>query len=172
MSAVRVVPLSAGACLNIAALTERGAAWHVRAYPAGFALLLHPARGAVLFDTGYSFRVPALMRRWPGLLYGLITPVRLRPWQTPLAHLARLGITAQDVRHLIVSHLHADHVGALRDFPAATFHLDAGRLPAAAPPARPAGGAARLFTGTVAARFRGQKPCADLRTRSNRLRSV
>ncbi|WP_161882685.1 MBL fold metallo-hydrolase [Deinococcus alpinitundrae] len=129
MTAVRVVPLSAGECLNIAALTERGAAWRVRAYPAGFALLLHPARGAVLFDTGYSFRVPALMRRWPGLLYGLVTPVRLRPWQTPLAQLARLGITAQDVRHLIVSHLHADHVGALRDFPAAELHLDAGAYP-------------------------------------------
>ncbi|AZI43422.1 MBL fold metallo-hydrolase [Deinococcus psychrotolerans] len=129
MTVVRVVPLAAGECLNIAALTERGAAWRVKVYPAGFALLLHPVRGAVLFDTGYSFRVPELMRRWPGLLYGLITPVRLQPWQTPLAQLARLGITAQDVRHVIVSHLHADHVGALRDFPAADIYLDAGAYP-------------------------------------------
>lgn len=28
------------------------------------------------------------------------------------------------MRHIIVSHLHADHVGGLRDFPHATFHLD------------------------------------------------
>ena len=121
---VRVIPLSAGECLNIAALTERGAAWRVRAYPAGFALLLHPQRGPVLLDTGYGPPVQTLMRRWPGLLYGLVTPVRLRPGQTALAHLARLGFTASDVRHVIVSHLHADHVGALRDFPGATLHLD------------------------------------------------
>ena len=133
MTAVRVIPLSAGECLNIAALTERGAAWRIQAYPAGFALLLHPTRGAVLFDTGYSSRVPALMRRWPGVLYGLITPVRLQPQQTALAQLARWGITARDVRHLIISHLHADHVGGLRDFPAATFHLDG----QAYPPLRP-----------------------------------
>ncbi|WP_293912125.1 MBL fold metallo-hydrolase [Deinococcus sp.] len=121
---MRVVPLAAGECLNVAALTERGAAWRVRAYPAGFALLLHPRRGPLLLDTGYSPGVVALMRRWPGLLYGLVTPVRLAPAQTALAQLARLGIVAADVGHVIVSHLHADHVGALRDFPAATFHLD------------------------------------------------
>ena len=129
MTAVRVIPLSAGECLNIAALSERGAAWRIQAYPAGFALLLHPTRGAVLFDTGYSFRVPALMQKWPGILYGLITPVRLKPQQTALAQLARWGITARDVRHVIVSHLHADHVGTLRDFPAATFHLDEAAYP-------------------------------------------
>ncbi len=55
--------------------------------------------------------------------------MRLEPSQTALAQLAHLGILASDVRHLIVSHLHADHVGALRDFPAATFHLDAGAYP-------------------------------------------
>ncbi|ULH15060.1 MBL fold metallo-hydrolase [Deinococcus sp. KNUC1210] len=129
MTAVRVVPLSAGECLNIAALTERGAAWRLQAYPAGFALLEHPTRGAVLFDTGYGPGVRTLMRRWPGVLYGLITPVRLEAHQTALARLARLGIVAGDVHHLIVSHLHADHVGALRDFPAATLHLDAGAYP-------------------------------------------
>jgi glyoxylase-like metal-dependent hydrolase (beta-lactamase superfamily II) len=127
---VRVIPLAAGECLNIAALTERGAAWRVRTYPAGFALLVHPEYGPVLFDTGYGPLVQTLMVRWPGLLYGLVTPVRLRPEQTALARLARLGVTALDVRHVIVSHLHADHVGALHDFPAATFHLDqAGSAP-------------------------------------------
>ena len=63
---------SRGECLNLAALTQRGAAWRVQAYPAGFALLLHPS-GPVLLDTGYGPQVPRLMRRWPGVLYGLIT---------------------------------------------------------------------------------------------------
>ncbi|WP_425145725.1 MBL fold metallo-hydrolase [Deinococcus sp.] len=129
MSAVPVLPLAAGECLNIAALTERGAAWRVRAYPAGFALLRHPTHGPVLFDTGYGPQVRRLMRRWPGVLYGLVTPVRLEAHQTALAQLARLGILPADVRHVIVSHLHADHVGALRDFPQAQFYLDEGAYP-------------------------------------------
>ncbi|GBF06345.1 Zn-dependent hydrolase GumP [Deinococcus aerius] len=124
--AVRVVPLVAGECLNIAALTERGASWRVRAYPAGFALLRHPERGPMLFDTGYGPGVLRAMRRWPGVLYGLVTPVRLSAEETVPAHLARHGLTPGDIRDVIVSHLHADHVGALRDLPQARFHLDPG----------------------------------------------
>ncbi|WP_019586239.1 MBL fold metallo-hydrolase [Deinococcus apachensis] len=124
--AVQVVPLIAGECLNIAALTERGASWRVRAYPAGFALLRHPVHGPVLFDTGYGPRVLRAMRRWPGVLYGLVTPVRLLAEETVPAHLARYGLTPGDIRNVIVSHLHADHVGALRDLPQARFHLDPG----------------------------------------------
>lgn len=121
---VDVLPLAAGSCLNVAALTERGAPWRLRAYPAGFALLRHPRRGPVLFDTGYGAAVPAAMRRWPGVLYGLVTPVRLPAAQTLPAHLARLGLTPGDIHEVIVSHLHADHVGALRELPRARFLLD------------------------------------------------
>ncbi|PTA68107.1 MBL fold metallo-hydrolase [Deinococcus arcticus] len=124
MSPVRVIPLQAGDCLNLAAITERGAPWRVQAYPAGFALLLHPLHGPVLFDTGYGAPALQAMRRWPGVLYGLVTPVRLRPQDTARAQLAVMGFAPQEVRHIIVSHLHADHVGGLRDFPHATFHLD------------------------------------------------
>lgn len=121
---VRVLPLVAGECLNLAALTERGGAWRVRRYPAGFALISHPLHGPVLFDTGYAPRVPALMRRPPGMLYGFVTPVRVEARETAAAQLARLGFSPGEVRRVIVSHLHADHVGGLRDFPAATFFLD------------------------------------------------
>ncbi|ALW88111.1 MBL fold metallo-hydrolase [Deinococcus actinosclerus] len=121
---VRVIPLRAGSCLNLAAITERGAPWRVQAYPAGFTLILHPTRGPVLFDTGYGADVVAAMRRWPGLIYGLITPVQLGPHDSAREQLRVLGFAPEEVRHVIVSHLHADHVGGLRDFPHATFHLD------------------------------------------------
>ncbi|MGY2896595.1 MBL fold metallo-hydrolase [Deinococcus sp. UYEF24] len=130
MTLVEVHPMTAGECLNLAALTEQGGRWQVRAYPAGFALLRHPQAGAALFDTGYSQGVLSAMRRWPGMLYGLVTPVRLQPGQTAREQLAALGMAAGDLRTVIVSHLHADHVGALRDFPAARFVLD----PQAYPP--------------------------------------
>lgn len=121
---VQVIPLRAGECFNFAAITERGAPWRVKSFAAGFALIVHPQRGPVLFDTGYGPLVPRLMRRWPGLLYGLATPVRLDGRETAVRQLARLGWAAEDVQEIILSHLHADHVGALRDFPAARFRLD------------------------------------------------
>ena len=130
---VEVLPLAAGECLNLAALTERGGRWRVRRYPAGFALLRHPAHGTVLFDTGYGEEVLGAMRRWPGVLYGLVTPVRLRAGQTAREQLAALGVTAGEVKTILVSHLHADHAGALRDFPATRFLID----PLAYPPLRP-----------------------------------
>lgn len=125
MTAVQVVPLTAGECLNIKALTERGAAWQVGHYPAGFALLLHPTFGPVLFDTGYGLAVVRAMRRWPALLYGLVTPVRLDPRDTALAQLARMGFAAADISQIVLSHLHADHVGGLLDFPHSPLVLDA-----------------------------------------------
>jgi glyoxylase-like metal-dependent hydrolase (beta-lactamase superfamily II) len=129
---VEVHPMTAGECLNLAALTERGGRWQVRAYPAGFALLRHPKAGIALFDTGYSQGVLSAMRRWPGVLYGLVTPVRLRRGQSAAEQLALTGLSAGELKTIIVSHLHADHVGALRDFPAARFVLD----PQAYPPLR------------------------------------
>ncbi|MFC6660432.1 MBL fold metallo-hydrolase [Deinococcus multiflagellatus] len=156
MSAVRVIPLQAGDCLNLAALTERGAPWRLQAYPAGFSLLLHPVHGPVLFDTGYGESVVRAMRRWPGVLYGLVTPVRLHPQATARAQLAVMGFAPQDVRHIIVSHLHADHVGAAR---LSARHVSSGprRLRNAAGAARPEGRAPGLSARGPARRFRG--PC-------------
>ncbi|GGJ76397.1 MBL fold metallo-hydrolase [Deinococcus aquiradiocola] len=133
MTWLRVTPLSAGHCLNLDALTRLGGHLRVRTYPAGFTLLHHPRHGPVLFDTGYGDAAVHAMSRWPGILYGLVTPVRLGPGERAHERLQALGVPPGDVRHVIVSHLHADHVGGLRDFPHATLHLD----PLAAPPLLP-----------------------------------
>jgi glyoxylase-like metal-dependent hydrolase (beta-lactamase superfamily II) len=36
--------------------------------------------------------------------------------------LRKRGITPDELRHVIISHWHADHIGGLRDFPNATIH--------------------------------------------------
>ena len=41
----------------------------------------------------------------------------------PVTALRKLGIDAQGVKHLIVTHLHYDHAGNLDQFPVATVHL-------------------------------------------------
>ena len=86
-------------------------------------LLEHPTQGLVLFDTGYAPRVLGAFAVWPFSLYGRLTPVTAQAEWSAAAQLERLGFHARDVRVVIASHLHADHIGGLRDFPAAQIVL-------------------------------------------------
>jgi len=88
-----------------------------------FGVIRHPDHGVILFDTGYAPRFFDATRRLPGRIYAMLTPVTLAPHETAAATVEAAGIAPADVRHIIVSHLHADHVGGLRDFPNATFYL-------------------------------------------------
>jgi len=63
-----------------------------RAFPSGVYLYDDGASRRVLFDTGYA---------------------------APSAQLAAAGIDPASVTDVIVSHLHPDHIGGLRDFPGA-----------------------------------------------------
>ena len=105
------------------AIVLRGGSWRrkVRFHATAF-LLEHPEAGYVLFDTGYSSRFFAETRRWPGVLYRLMTPVVLTEPRGIVSLLERRGIGAEEIRHVIMSHFHADHLGGLRDFPKAKVH--------------------------------------------------
>lgn len=41
----------------------------------------------------------------------------------PVDLLAGIGVAADEVEHVVLTHLHYDHAGSLEAFPAATFHL-------------------------------------------------
>lgn len=113
--------MSAGHCLHPEAVTLRGGSWRPAAYPAGFACIRHPSHGWILFDTGYSTRFRQLTGSLPYSLYRWLTPVRLREENSAVRQLAKLGIEAEEVRYVILSHFHADHIGGARDFPCARF---------------------------------------------------
>ncbi|SFB50448.1 Glyoxylase, beta-lactamase superfamily II [Cohnella sp. OV330] len=113
--------MSAGYCVHPEFVTIRGGSLRTAAYPAGFALIRHPAQGWILFDTGYSARFEALTRRLPYALYRRLTPIRYREEDAAVRQLARLGIRADEIGTVILSHFHADHIGGARDFPNARF---------------------------------------------------
>lgn len=48
---------------------------------------------------------------------------RLREEDTAIRQVERLGFSAEDVRHVVVTHLDVDHAGGLPDFPHATVHV-------------------------------------------------
>ncbi|HLH62972.1 MAG TPA: MBL fold metallo-hydrolase [Ktedonobacteraceae bacterium] len=83
------------------------------------ALLYHPQQGWLLWDTGYAPRILTATQRLPFLLYRYATPLRLRPELSVVAQLARWNLQPGDIRRVILSHFHADHIAGLRDFPQA-----------------------------------------------------
>lgn len=85
------------------------------------ALLRHPEHGWLLWDAGYAPRMLAATERWPFSLYRRATPLHLRPELAAVAQLARFGLQPDDIRQVIVSHFHADHIAGLHDFPRARF---------------------------------------------------
>ena len=85
------------------------------------ALLCHPEQGWLLWDTGYAPRMLEATRRLPFLLYRYATPLRLKPELAVVAQLARWKLAPGDIRRVLISHFHADHIAGLFDFPAAEF---------------------------------------------------
>ncbi len=74
-----------------------------------FVWLVRGRERLVLVDTGFDAAMAA--KRGRTLL------------RTPGAGLGLLGVGTGDVREIVITHLHNDHVGTFFDFPAARFHL-------------------------------------------------
>src|SRR5262249_24815079 len=100
-------------------MVVRGQGWRPATFPSLFAALHHPERGLTLFDTGYAQPFLAATRGFPGRLYRWMTPVTLHPGDSALEQLQPRGVAARDVRRIVLSHLHADHIAGTRDFPEA-----------------------------------------------------
>jgi glyoxylase-like metal-dependent hydrolase (beta-lactamase superfamily II) len=49
--------------------------------------------------------------------------VPLDPDETAVRQVTRLGYRPEDVRHIVLTHMHFDHCGGLPDFPYATVHV-------------------------------------------------
>jgi len=86
-----------------------------------WALLQIPNIGNVLFDTGYSDHFQTATHNFPSRLYRWATPVTLNNKNSAKNILRDQGIDTKDIRYVIVSHFHADHIAALEDFPNARF---------------------------------------------------
>jgi len=113
--------MKVGHCSHPECVTQRGGRFAAALFPALCGLLRHPDRGWILFDTGYSEHFTQATQPFPERLYRWTTPFTLSPEETMLAQLRRLGIAAEDIAYIVISHLHGDHVAGLRDFPNANL---------------------------------------------------
>lgn len=79
-----------------------------------FVWLLESGDWRIVVDTGYE--APEADRRDRPIL------------RDPASALAALGVQAETVDTVIITHLHYDHAGGLHRFPNATFHLQAAEM--------------------------------------------
>lgn len=144
-----------------------------RTFPSGAFLYDGGAGRRVLFDTGYA---PGRWRTgWRGAVYRRLLPPRVSDGDDIAVQLAQDGVDPASVTHVVLSHLHPDHVGGVRHFPQATFVLTDGLVRTLSHP--------RLRTGVLpgllpdwfaSARRRVLDPPAfgDVAVRGARLRGV
>jgi glyoxylase-like metal-dependent hydrolase (beta-lactamase superfamily II) len=100
-------------------------------------MLIEAGNELVLVDTGYGLGdVYGKPRRRLSHLWPAVLNVALREEHTAIRQIERLGFSATDVRHIVLTHLDFDHAGGLSDFPSAQVHLLAREREAAFDPRR------------------------------------
>lgn len=104
----------------------RGEPRAVREFPSG--VFLHDGGDdhVVLFDTGYA--TGDWRTGWRGAAYRRLLPPRVDDADDIAVQLRADGVDPASVTHVVLSHLHPDHVGGVRRFPGATFVLTDGML--------------------------------------------
>tara|TARA_R110000737_G_scaffold353441_2_gene405391 strand:+ start:2362 stop:3219 length:858 start_codon:yes stop_codon:yes gene_type:complete len=115
---------SAGYCTASWHHAQKGAPKKTIRFYATYAVIKHPKHGVILFDTGYAKRFFSSTSSYPYKLYRAFTPVFVKPEEEAAAQLKADGTPSEEVRYIIVSHFHADHIGGLKDFPNARFICD------------------------------------------------
>ena len=78
--------------------------------------------GLVLVDTGFGQRdvqTPERLSRF----FRAFNNIEFEHRLTALEQVRRLGFDANDVRHILLTHLDFDHAGGLQDFPQARVHV-------------------------------------------------
>ncbi len=97
--------------------------------PVGVAVIVHPSVGVVLVDTGLSREQTHPFRYYSVRAGGLNAGIwrdssnRIAADGDLVSQLQGLGIGVDEVRHVVLTHLHEDHVGEVARFPGATVHV-------------------------------------------------
>lgn len=86
-------------------------------------LLVETNDGLVLVDTGFGLADVRNPRPRLSPLFLKLNRPALNEEMTAVRQVERLGFKAEDVRHIVLTHLDFDHAGGLDDFPDARVHL-------------------------------------------------
>jgi glyoxylase-like metal-dependent hydrolase (beta-lactamase superfamily II) len=112
MTKVDIKILKSGYCLGNKNKVLSNSKSEIQKFYAGFALIEHPIFGKILFDTGYSKHFFEAVKHFPYSIYAKITPVTLDN---------EINLDNENIKYVIISHFHADHISGLKNFKNAKF---------------------------------------------------
>ena len=98
------------------------ARWFITLKTGMVCLLVETDQGLVLVDTGLGlddYANPTWMTR----LFRMITVMPFDPNEAAVNRVRQLGYKPEDVKHIILTHMHFDHCSGLPDFPHAKVHV-------------------------------------------------
>ena len=114
--------IEAGHCKQIEKFVNpKTGSWKKIRFSNTVAIIDHSEYGVLLFDTGYTPRHYEITKKLPLSLYQKIVPVSVTPKETALYQLKNMGIKETDIRTVVLSHFHADHIAGALDFNHAKF---------------------------------------------------
>ena len=120
---LRVHHLNCGSmCPYCQPLINGSGSWLKSAKMVCHCLLIESNAGLILVDTGLGTQDIAHPEQLGTSFRLLVRPI-LDASETAIAQVKALGFQAEDVRHIILTHLDLDHAGGLRDFPNAKVHV-------------------------------------------------
>jgi glyoxylase-like metal-dependent hydrolase (beta-lactamase superfamily II) len=115
---MRLYAFSSGALTVPKSFLQAGAPSTATQVPVGFYVIRHP-KGNVLFDTGNNDRIITDPSYWGAFIQGL-NPVRT-PDVAIDAQLQKIGLRPDDIKYVVVGHMHLDHGGNVGKFTKSTL---------------------------------------------------
>jgi glyoxylase-like metal-dependent hydrolase (beta-lactamase superfamily II) len=85
-------------------------------------LLIESADGLILIDSGLGLE-DFVHPNWVEWLAFRLNGVTTTPDESPIQRIKALGLDPREVRDIVPTHLHFDHIGGAVDFPWATVHV-------------------------------------------------
>lgn len=110
----RISYYSCGYCVNNLKKVFKHMKNDKRNFSAGVFLLKHKKHGYILFDTGYSIDIYHC--GVIGKLYNLFNPTYVKAEDMIDYQLKKDNISPNEIKYIILSHLHPDHIGGLNKF--------------------------------------------------------
>lgn len=105
--------------------------------PIGFFVIKHP-KGNVLFDTGNNDKLITDSTYWGKL--ASVFSAKMTPEDAIDVQLAKIGLKPDDIKYVVVSHMHLDHGGNVAKFPNSTLIIQDDELTFAMFPDEPFAG--------------------------------
>jgi N-acyl homoserine lactone hydrolase len=115
---VKLYAFTSGALTVPKSLLQAGAPATQMQVPVGFFVIQHP-KGNVLFDTGNNDRIITDPSYWGAFIQGL-NPVRT-PDVAIDVQLGKIGLKPDDIKYVVIGHMHLDHGGNVGKFANSTI---------------------------------------------------